>query len=267
MQSTAVSNFSLRRTLQSGQFFRYSEDDEGYVLLTMRKRIRVKQKGATLHYDGCDEATLAALFGLDDDYDRKCSRLLRDPVLKDIMPLYPGLRIMRQDLHETILGFICSSQSNIPKIRMNLHLLSQHCGETVGANQYLPAPGTQLSMELVVAAKTGYRAKYLVQTNARLAPELLGAIKAADYGQSHELLCSLPGIGPKIADCICLFALGHGEAFPVDVHIIRAMKALFPKKRFPSERSIKEFAQKRWGKDAGLAQQYIYEWAREHLRP
>jgi N-glycosylase/DNA lyase len=170
---------------------------------------------------------------------------------------------MRQDLHEAIIGFICSSQSNIQKIRMNLHLLAQSSNNSIQDHAFLPRPGVALSEEIVRNAKTGYRSKFICATNVLLTKEFLEKVANASYEESHDILCSLPGIGPKIADCICLFSLGHGEAFPVDVHIARAMRAKFPHAKLNDEKSIKCFAQKRWGNDAGLAQQFLFQWARD----
>ena len=256
--------FDLRLTLESGQFFRYSRHGDEYLLLTRRKAVLVSQRGNRLKFEG-DGVLLKELFQLDAPYEAQMRRLRQDPVLAPILSQYLGLRLMRQDLHETIIGFICSSQSNIPKIRMNLHLMANNCGEFVDGHAYLPAPGKDLDHATVLAAKTGYRAKFIVASNKLLTDEFLQNVQEAEYGLAHELLCALPGVGPKIADCICLFALGHGEAFPVDVHIARAMRTLFPKARLTDERRIKYFAQQRWGKDAGLAQQFIFQWARDNL--
>jgi N-glycosylase/DNA lyase len=260
-----VQDFDLRLTLESGQFFRYEEHGEGYLLLTQGKAVVIRQEDGALCYGGADEEFIRHLFQLVPQYDERIARLRADPVLLPVVAMYPGLRVMRQDLHEATLGFICSSMSNIPKIRLNLRLIAQSCGRVVGGHAHLPLPGQELDLGAVTAAKTGYRAKFLVGTNALLTGDMLNELSVADYDHSHELLKSLPGIGPKVADCICLFALGHGEAFPVDVHVLRAMQALFPHEHFSDERRARDFAQHRWGKDAGLAQQFIFQWARDNL--
>ena len=39
------------------------------------------------------------------------------------------------------------------------------------------------------------------------------------YEDAREYLMQFSGIGPKVADCICLYGLHHLQAFPVDTHI------------------------------------------------
>jgi N-glycosylase/DNA lyase len=266
MEELIVRDFDLDLTLRSGQFFRYQELDGEFLLLTAGHAIHIMQKGNRLRFTGADAKHIKRLFQLTPDYQKQILRLQQDEILAPLMCEYAGLRVMRQDIHETIIGFICSSQSNIPKIRMNLQLLSTHCGEEIEGHFHLPQPGSHLDHAVVLSAKTGYRAKFIVQTNKMLSERFFEKLKEMSYEESHGALCELPGVGPKIADCICLFALGHGEAFPVDVHILRAMRALFPKARLTNEERMKAFAQRRWGKNAGLAQQFIYQWARDQKR-
>lgn len=264
--ATEAGDFDLRLTLESGQFFRYEAEGEGYLLLTQGHALRVRQEGGLLLFSGADLAFVRRLFGLDGAHEAALSLLQNDAAIAPLLARYRGLRIMRQDLHETILAFICSSQSNIPKIRLNLHGLATLCGMDVGGHAHLPPPGVPLDPALVRSAKTGYRAKYLVAANSMLTPAMLDALRRSDYPQSHAMLCTLPGVGPKVADCICLFGLGHGHAFPVDVHILRAMQARFPRSRLLTPQRARELAQRRWGPAAGLAQQYLYQWARDDLR-
>jgi N-glycosylase/DNA lyase len=258
--------FDLKLTLASGQFFRYEDLGNEFLLLTQGKAIRLSQQGNVLSHDGCDEMYVRRLFRLDGEYGAALTRLGKDPVLAPIIVRYPGLRLMQQDLHETIIGFMCSVQSNIPKIKMNLRLLSEFCGSRIGDHAFLPRHGIPLDPVLVRQARTGYRAKSLVAANVLLTHDFLEQLQTADYAQSHALLCSLPGIGPKVADCVCLFALAHDDAFPVDVHIARAMRTLFPKSHLTDEKRVRAFARNRWGKDAGLAQQFLFQWARDNLR-
>ena len=61
-------NFSLRHTLESGQFFRYTEKDGAYTILRGRRLFRVRQDGEVLEYDGTDLWFLKEFLALDQDY-------------------------------------------------------------------------------------------------------------------------------------------------------------------------------------------------------
>lgn len=256
---TPPGTFDLALTIESGQAFRYTKENDAYRLKNGALDITLRQEGDAVICEGADVGTARHLLRLDEEHEAGKERLKKDAVLRAIIDRYGGLRIMRQDTHETIIAFICSANSNIPKIRQNLMLLAEPCGGK------LPPPGTAIDIDAARAAKTGYRARYIVDTNRRLTRGFTQRLRRGNYEENHALLRTLPGIGPKVADCVCLYGLDHGEAFPVDVHIFRAMKALFPRERFEDEKEAKYFAQQRWKKDAGLAQQYIFEWARKEL--
>lgn len=256
---TPPGTFDLALTIESGQAFRYTKEDGAYHLKNGALDITLRQEGDIVICEGADESAARHLLRLDEEHEARKARLEQDAVLQPIIKKYGGLRILRQDPHETIIAFICSANSNIPKIRQNLTLLAEPNGGR------LPPPGTAIDIDAARAAKTGYRARYIVEANRRLTHEFTRRLRHSTYEENHALLRTLPGIGPKVADCVCLYGLDHGEAFPVDVHIFRAMKALFPKKEFKDEKEAKNFAQQRWKKDAGLAQQYIFEWARKEL--
>mgnify|MGYP003027226912 FL=1 len=76
----------------------------------------------------------------------------------------------------------------------------------------------------------------------------LEAIKQMPYKEAKAELMKLYGIGEKVADCICLFALHHFEAFPVDTHIRQALEGHYPD-GFPAER---------YRGCEGVMQQYIF---------
>jgi len=190
--------FDLALTIKSGQFFRYYEERGGFITVTQRKTIELRQKGNALFYRGADEEFVRRFLGLVPEHEHAMARLKLDPVIAPIIARYRGLRLMRLDLHESIIGFICSSMSNIPKIRMNLHRLSASSGDSVGGHHHLPAPGKKLDHAMVLAARTGYRAKFIVEANRMLTRNMLSEIRSADYPRSHELLCALPGVGLRV---------------------------------------------------------------------
>ena len=96
----------------------------------------------------------------------------------------------------------------------------------------------------------GYRSKYVVRTAKSLAKGevSLEAIKQMPYREAKAELMKLYGVGEKVADCICLFALHHFEAFPVDTHIRQALEGHYPD-GFPAQR---------YSGCEGVMQQYIF---------
>src|SRR5699024_760961 len=88
-----------------------------------------------------------------------------------------------------------------------------------------------------------------------------------DTEKVRETLLTLPGVGPKVADCILLFStLKRFEVFPIDVWVRRVMNDLYiknPDETKVNKREIEKLAKEKYGDLAGLAQQYLFYWKRE----
>src|SRR5688572_17136543 len=120
MKTIACPDFSLRTSLESGQFFRWRERDGAFDVFLRDRVITVKQDGDSLHFEGADAATVRRFFGLDLDLASIRETLARDPVLRDPLERHRGLRILRQDPWECLASFITSAASNIPRITRNV---------------------------------------------------------------------------------------------------------------------------------------------------
>ncbi|RPH43853.1 MAG: hypothetical protein EHM91_08540, partial [Planctomycetota bacterium] len=88
-------NFSLKHSLESGQFFRFTRKDGAYTILRGRRFFRVRQNGELLEYDGTDLWFLKEFLSLDLDYAAIEKALRRDRRLWEALDAYPGLRILR----------------------------------------------------------------------------------------------------------------------------------------------------------------------------
>jgi N-glycosylase/DNA lyase len=173
-----------------------------------------------------------------------------DANFKRRAPKFTGIRILRQDAWEALVGFICSSNNNIIRISQMVHKLCVHYGPLIGhidEEPYhdFPTADALTGKEVEPHLRQlgfGYRARYIAQTAVMVAgheagwldrlrnPEspLLGhqPKPAGDmleggregYRHAHEQLLALQGVGPKVADCVSLMGLGWGEAVPVDTH-------------------------------------------------
>ena len=145
-----------------------------------------------------------------------------------------GVRLLRQDPFEALIAFICSSNNNVPRISLMLNKLCQQFGRHVGhymEKDYFTFPpveslASEGCEEVLRKLGFGYRAKYVYQT-ARVIMEQHGGVKwlaslrDTSYKEAWETLQHLPGVGGKVADCVCLMALDHMGAVPVDTHVWR----------------------------------------------
>lgn len=173
-----------------------------------------------------------------------------DPNFRKRAPKFTGVRMLNQDAWEALVGFICSSNNNISRISQMVHKLCLHYGPYIGTigNEVfhdfptvaaLTAPGVEAHLREL---GFGYRARYIAQTAQNIsqhrpqgwllslrnpasvawgaaAPGRATPDEAPTYKRAHEQLLELTGVGPKVADCVCLMGLGWGEAVPVDTHV------------------------------------------------
>lgn len=69
------------------------------------------------------------------------------------------------------------------------------------------------------------RAKYITGTVDALhskhggGTEWLLSLRKLGLQEVIDGLCTLPGVGPKVAACIALFSLDQHHAIPVDTHV------------------------------------------------
>ena len=83
------------------------------------------------------------------------------------------------------------------------------------------------------------------------------------YDEGLAYLKTYKGIGDKVANCILLFSMKHFDTFPVDVWVRRVMQTLYVSKE-TKDADIRKFAENKFGKYSGFAQQYLFYYAREN---
>lgn len=213
---------------------------------------------------GGDTALLADYFALDIDFEALTDALpwRSDPVLATAIRQWPGLRVLRQDPGETLLGFLCSSTKQIVQIKEILRLLARQFGRRLHKQTHaLPSWETLAAVpeEELRRLKMGYRARYVSAVARRLAddPSLPARIRTQSYRDAHDMLLTLPGVGGKIADCVLLFAGGHLGAFPVDTWIANALRGGYGLTDW-TPNQLRHFGAIHFGSHAGLAQQYLF---------
>lgn len=259
-----IDYFSLEQICLSGQCFRMKrEDGEGsrYSLIAGDRYLEIEQQG-NVNTFYCDEQTFEHFwkdyFDLERDYADCIGRINpRDTYLADAAAFGAGIRILRQDLWEMIVTFLISQQNNIVRIRRCIQNICEAYGEerTDGRGRpYYGFPKPEalagLDEDALKACNLGYRSKYVVRTaKSVVSGEIdLGAVRCMSYKKAREELLKLFGVGEKVADCICLFALHHLQAFPMDTHMIQALNVHY-KRGFPN---------RRYKDIKGIMQQYIF---------
>ncbi|MDQ7850854.1 MAG: DNA glycosylase [Armatimonadota bacterium] len=260
--------YSLQRTLQCGQVFRWTVRD-GVATGIFRGRVwTVRQEGPALRVSGGDPGELEALMrhlAVDAPLRSVERALSKDPVLRRALEHTSGIAIMRQDPWECLVSYVVSAFNNIPKIRLTVERLSRRFGRPLADGRFaFPTPKrlADASLPALRACLLGYRAPY-VRAVARAVTEGrvdLEALRVQPYPQARKVLLALPGVGEKVAECVLLFALGHGEAFPVDVWVQRAVEAILGRPAIPRE--IRQWARDRFGPLAGYANQHLFVAAR-----
>jgi len=278
--------FDLAKTLDSGQVFHWENVGDGFVGAVGERAVYVKQRGNVLHgrnsrgkLDGLKPSSFPRIvehyFALDHSLGEICASFPDDPIMDAARLFCRGVRIIRQPKWECLATFICSSMKQVAHIRQISLALRSRFGEPRRINNHLvyTFPSAyriaRASEEELRKCALGYRAKNLLAT-ARLVSsgeaDLEAWLSLSD-ANLRKNLCSLPGVGPKIANCVMLFGYERLRAFPIDVWIERALRQqYFPRKKKITERRLREFCETYFGDHGGYAQQYLFHHARTGLR-
>ena len=265
--------FSLARTLESGQCFRWRREETagGEVIYrgivgTRAARIRQEADGITLlDAEERDIRFWERYFDAETDYEAILNRFSEDEILRCAVSENRGLRILRQDPFETLITFILSQNNNIPRIRGIVERLCTAIGEPIAAiGEPLAAGYGFPSAERLAKAepselepiRAGFRTRYIMDAARKVADGTvdLSEVGRSDYETGRTMLKRIVGVGEKVADCVLLFAYHKTEAFPSDVWIKRIM-AEYYKNGLPAC-AVGE---------KGIAQQYLFEYFRKKL--
>lgn len=253
----------LAVTLDCGQAFRWKAVSNGWQGIVEGRAVTVWMEGDTLFIDGAEESDRdfwVRYFALDLDYlalrQRFCSG---NKKLALCVQAQPGIRVLRQPFFETLCTFIISQNNNIPRIRAIVERLCEHLGEALPQGGYsFPTAEkmAELTAQDLAFLRAGWRAEYLIDAAKKVASGEVDetALCAMPMQQAKDRLMTIKGVGPKVADCVLLFSLSFWDAFPMDVWMKKAMQQLFPRGIPVACRGY-----------AGIAQQYIFDYARKNL--
>jgi N-glycosylase/DNA lyase len=279
-------DFDLEKTLDSGQVFHWEKIGDGFVGGISDLPVYVEQDNEILkvRFGGLPKPArepralpgiVERYFALDHPLREICDSFPKDPVMNAARDFCRGLRIIRQPKWECLTTFICSSMKQLAHIRQISLALRKRFGEQRRIGNDLvytfPSPRrlAQASQKELRDCKLGYRAKNLLATvrlvSSRQAD--LEAWSALSDAELREQLCALPGVGPKIANCVMLFAYERLRAFPIDVWIERVLRQhYFSRRKKMTARRLREFSETYFGEHGGYAQQYLFHHARVSSR-
>ena len=277
-----IKSFELKDIFDCGQCFRWNEQEDGsYTGVFGENVLNVSKKNNEIIFKGiCKEnikQTVEKYFDLNRNYENIKDKLSKiDENMKKSIEYGRGIRILNQDLWETIISFIISANNNIPRIKGIIERLSKKYGKEIEwkGNKYYTFPTAEELRDVTVKEYRelglGFRDIRLYETTHMILDKKINLEemqKNPNTMEVREQLLSLSGVGPKVADCILLFStLKRFEVFPIDVWVRRVMNDLYihnPDETKVNKKEIEKIAKEKFGNLAGLAQQYLFYWRRE----
>ena len=277
-----VKSFELRDIFECGQCFRWNKQEDGsYTGVFKNNVLNVKKNKDEIIFEGiCEndiQQTVKNYFDLNRNYEKIKEQLSKiDQNMKKSIEYGNGIRILNQDLWETIISFIISANNNIPRIKGIIERLSEKYGDEIKykGNKYYTFP-TQEQLKNVTVEEyrklgLGFRDIRLYETTKMILNKQVDIENMKNNPNTIEVreeLLKLSGVGPKVVDCILLFSdLKRFEVFPIDVWVRRVMNDLYIKNEDETKvnkKQIEKIANEKFGDLAGLAQQYLFYWRRE----
>ncbi len=272
-----IKHFNLVHTFECGQCFRWEREQDGsYTGVVGEKVINIRQvepKTFEIHNITVQQwqETWLRYFDIERDYDAIKNALSSDPTLANAVAFGWGIRILQQDLWECIISFIISSNNIIPRIKKIIGDIAKEYGNKLIYNGkvYYSFPKAKdlygKTVEDLSFCKSGYRCKYILDAAKAVCQNDvdISVLPSLSTQEARAQLMKIKGIGPKVADCILLFALQKHDVFPADVWIKRVVEKWYLGKE-SSLNQIKHFSDTHYGDLAGFAQQYLFYYAREH---
>jgi len=270
-----IRDFELKHIFECGQAFRwYEERDKSYTGVAKKSVINVRKEGKSLIINNTNLQEFNDLwydyFDLGRDYGEIKKELSKDEILRDAIKFGEGMRILRQDEWEILVSFIISANNRIPMIKRTIDKICKRWGKPIVYNgdTYFTFPDPEelssSTVEDLEECSTGFRGKYIKQTAEMIADGVIDlySLKSTGYEKARTELMKLPGVGPKVSDCILLFSMGYSEAFPVDVWVKRVMQYFYLGSDV-SLAKIGQYSRERFKNLAGFAQQYLFYYARD----
>lgn len=245
--------------------FCYEKIGEDYYVYPQNKFCKIIDNQDYVLIETKDPEFFANFFDLKCNYAEIKKQLEKFEELKFAINYGKGIRIVKQELVETIITFIFSANNNMKRIKASLDKLRQHFGEKIiedNGKTFYAFPTLEqlktLDVSFFKSIGAGYRAEYLAST-IKVLDEFIKKFPQNNNYSSKEVLenlLKLKGIGRKVADCILLFGYNRNDVFPVDTWIKKVYSEIFKKEENPTK--IANLLVLRYGNLSGFAQQYLF---------
>ena len=268
---------NLENTINSGQVFLWKRDQNNWYGINGTDVLRINNSGKIKSFS----KQKIDYFREKDNLKEILTMISKDKTTKQAVKKYLGLRLLRQDPFQCFISFIVSSNSNIQKIKTCLENICKNFGEKVLFENkeffLFPQPKNlaSASIQEIRNCGTGYRSNFIIMASEMVYSNEINfeRLKKSEYFKAKEVICKVPGIGDKVADCILLFSLDKLEAFPLDRWMIRILEKYYPKTFELSTKSIThkqyEILHKKitnyFGPYSGYAQQFLFKMERDNF--
>ncbi len=273
-----IKDFEPKHIFECGQCFRWDKEEDGsYTGVANQRVINVKLEEDTLILDNTNMDDYHSIwhnyFDMERDYSKIKDELAKmDEHLKSATEFGYGIRLLKQDTFEMVISFIISARNAIPMIKRSVEFLSKSLGEEIGeyrGKKYYAFPTAKAlsacDEQVLIDSKVAFRKDYIreasrIQSLGQM--DIYGLVNLPTDEARKELM-RINGVGPKVSDCILLFGLSKYDVFPVDVWVQRVMHEFYIEKEIKDLKKIREFGIEKFGDKAGIAQQYLFYYARE----
>lgn len=223
---------------------------------------------------------LKYIYDLDFDLNSFYKYLSNHAELAEMSDFCNGLRLfLAPNPFECVISSICSANNSIKRWTKSISDIKEKWGSEFNGFYTFPEVSTLQDVFLddedeiscggqckdmnLKSCGVGYRAPYMREASQLFTLEMdLSEISKMKYDEAFETILKVPGVGPKVADCILLYGFNFREAFPSDVWIKRIVSHLYFEGKDISVSKVREFGMEEFGENAGYVQLYMFHYAR-----
>ncbi len=268
-------SINVENSINSGQVFLWRRNGTFWYGVNGQNILKVDKDAKITSY----QKKKIDFFRKSDDMDMIIKSITKDKIVRIAVKKYQGMRILRQDPFQCLISFIISANSNIPKIKFCLDNITKKFGDKIKWNNQefnlFPKPQklANASIKDIKSCGVGYRDSFILQAAKMVVSGEIDfeTLKKSNYNTTKEIICKIPGVGNKVADCVMLFSLNKLESVPLDRWVLRILEKYYPEKfNIPTSTitpkqydTLHEKIVSYFGVYAGYSQQFLFKSERD----